>query len=373
MVFLDLDDGELGNALYRKLATENFKIVTWETEDNSTAELKAAVTAGEYQVGLVLAEGVSDRFQARIAETFQKTPGKLIDSTDVAAVQIFFDPGIMAGLRSGITARLQMAVQAISMQAKLKNLEQALNTAIAEIGIPEQFSPLPESGLSDLLTSPLLTIQDAGPVDRQEEYNPVQQNVPAWALFGLFFTAIPIGGSILQERKSGIRIRLNSLPVSPVVLMGGKIAAYISICLCQFLLIGLIGWFFFPCIGLPAFTVAAHPLGAGLIVLSASLAACGYGIFLGMACTTYEQASTLGATSIVAAAAIGGVMVPVYAMPRMMQDLSIISPLNWGLTAFHDLLMRGASFSDIFDDLGRLVIFFLCTMIISWKLAKYRL
>jgi ABC-2 type transport system permease protein len=75
----------------------------------------------------------------------------------------------------------------------------------------------------------------------------------------------------------------------------------------------------------------------------------------------------------VAAAAIGGVMVPVYAMPGMMQDLSIISPLNWGLTAFHDLLVRGYSFSVIWDDLGRLVLFFLLTIFLAWKLARPRI
>ncbi len=373
MVFLDLDDGDLGPTLYRQLATGNLEGIVWDKKKHNAAELKAAVTAGKYQVGIVLTPGASARFHARLTEEFRNVPGEPGSSQAVPSVRVFFDPGIMAGLRSGITARLQMAAQAVSVEAKMKNLERILKTTMAEFNIPKGFSPLPEAGLTDLLTSPLLTIKNAGTIDNEKEYNPVQQNVPAWALFGLFFTAIPIAGSILQERKSGIRIRLNSLPVSPLLLMGGKIGAYIGVCLCQFLLIGLIGICLFPWIGLPSFTIGAHPLGVGLIVLFASLAACGYGIFLGMACNTYEQASTLGATSIVAAAAIGGIMVPVYAMPGIMQHLSILSPLNWGLTAFHDLLMRDAPLSEIFDDLARLSIFFMITMIFSWKLAKSRL
>jgi len=292
----------------------------------------------------------------------------------LSTVQVFFDPAIMAGLRSGITAQLQMAVQVVSVQTEIRLLEEILNDAMAELKISREFSPLPVPGLASVLDSPLLTIEEGGKSgSRKEEYNPVQQNVPSWALFGMFFTAIPIAGSILQERKSGIWTRLTSLPVSPLVLFTGKILAYIGVCLCQFLLIGLIGAFLFPYLGLPSFTIGANPAGTGIVVLFASLAACGYGMVLGMACDTYEQASTIGATTIVGAAAIGGVMVPVYAMPRLMQDISIISPLNWGLTAFHDLLMRGASLSNIFDDLGRLIIFFLFTMIISWKLAKNRL
>ena len=378
MVFLNLDDGDLGHALQLQLSTGNLAIIVWNKDSGKkTADLQAAVQGGAYQVGIVLPEGSSAGFQAQARQRVRKggdDGGQIQKNLSRTAVQLFFDPAIMAGLRSGITAQLQMALQAISVKTEIRLLEETLNDAMARLKISREFSPLPASGLADILAQPLLTIEEGGNTgSRKEEYNPVQQNVPSWALFGMFFTAIPIAGSILQERKSGIWTRLTSMPVSPLVLFTGKILAYIGVCLCQFLLIGLIGSLLFPYLGLPSFTVGTNPAGTGIVVLSASLAACGYGMVLGMACATYEQASTIGATTVVAAAAIGGVMVPVYAMPRIMQNISIISPLNWGLTAFHDLLMREASLADISDDLGRLLIFFLFTMIISWKLAKNRL
>ena len=207
-------------------------------------------------------------------------------------------------------------------------------------------------------------------MEEMPPYSPVQQNVPAWALFGMFFTAIPIAGAILQERKSGIWIRLASLPVSHLVFFTGKIVAYICVCLCQFLLIVLIGTFLFPTLGLPVFSLAGGVVGVCVIVVLSALAACGFGVLLGISCTTYEQASTLGSTAVVAAAAIGGVMVPVYAMPQIMQRLSIVSPLNWGLTAFQDLLVRGYSLSAVWDDLGLLLLFFLLTILFAWRLAQ---
>ena len=109
-----------------------------------------------------------------------------------------------------------------------------------------------------------------------------------------------------------------------------------------------------------------------LVVFLSSLAACGFGLFLGMACSTYEQASTLGYTAIVASAALGGVMVPVYAMPPLMQELAIISPLNWGLNAFLDILVRGDALSAIWSDLGRLTLFFFLTMLLAWNLVRAR-
>ncbi|MCI5159646.1 MAG: ABC transporter permease, partial [Candidatus Electrothrix sp. AUS1_2] len=138
----------------------------------------------------------------------------------------------------------------------------------------------------------------------------------------------------------------------------------------QFFLIVLIGAYLFPLLDLPAFSLGQDILPLLVVVLLTGLAACGYGIFLGTACRTYEQASALGSTTVVAAAAIGGVMVPVYAMPQIMQRLSIISPLNWGLTAFHDILLRGASPAMVQGDLLRLGGFFLATVLLAWKLPR---
>jgi len=374
MLFLDLDKGELGRSLRGQLSAAHIEILLWDEQQKNSADVQAAVAGGDYQVGVVLPEGSSAQMHKNVALLFQQNNQQTTKkSTAHIPVHVFFDPGILPGFRSGLTAQLQMALTTLAMEAKVETLGRELEKAFAAFGVPSGVAPPAIADLPEILGQPILSLEanrDAAWATKMPPYNPVQQNVPAWAIFGMFFTAIPIAGSILQERKSGIWIRLMSLPVSHLVLLGGKILAYMSVCICQFLLIGLIGAYLFPYIGLPAFTIAQNFSAVFLTILASSLAVCGYGIFLGMACSTYEQASTLGSTVVVAAAAIGGVMVPVYAMPQVMQRLSIISPLNWGLTAFHDLLMRGYSFSAILDDLGRLILFFLLTIIFSWQLAR---
>lgn len=377
MLFLDLDEGALGRSLSRELTAGNIAIVAWEKHQHNRADVEAAVAGGDYQVGIIIPEGSSGKIHQATSLLFQTTnqPEQNKETIHVP-VKIFFDPGIMPGLRSGLTAQLKMVLEGIALEAKVATLSRELRDVVASLGIPQDYAPLQGAGLSELLGQPLFILQDNrdnSGVMAMRPYNPVQQNVPAWALFGMFFTAIPIAGSILQERKSGIWIRLASLPVSHLLFFAGKIVAYTGVCLCQFLLIGLIGALLFPYIGLPAFIVAVNPYSVLLTLLFSSLAACGFGILLGMACTTYEQASTLGSTAVVAAAAIGGVMVPVYAMPQAMQHLSIISPLNWGLTAFQDLLARGYSTAAIVDDLGRLMLFFVLTILVAWKLARTRM
>jgi ABC-2 type transport system permease protein len=96
------------------------------------------------------------------------------------------------------------------------------------------------------------------------------------------------------------------------------------------------------------------------------MAACGYGILLGTMARTYEQASAFGAVSVVIAAAIGGIMVPVFVMPPVMQTISIFSPLSWGLNAFMDVFVRGGSLGSVLPDITLLVLFFLVTILIAW-------
>ncbi|MBI5556898.1 MAG: ABC transporter permease [Deltaproteobacteria bacterium] len=377
VVFLDLDQGDLGQILRRQLAKGNLRIEAWDGKQKDMADIREAVQDGDYQVGIVMPQDSSLRFKQEAAQLLQQNNnGETGDkSAGPTLVQVFFDPLLMAGLRAGITAQLQMALATMAMQAKLEALDRVQQEALAALPAGQELLPLARLNLPELVKQPLLSLQenqDFLPSAGTVPHNPVQQNVPAWALFGMFFTAIPIAGALIQERNSGIWVRLRVLPVSPLVLFGGKALAYIVVCLCQFLLIALIGAYLFPYVGLPAFTISMHLPAVLLTVLCSGLAATGYGIFLGLACNSYEQASTVGATTVVTAAAIGGVMVPVYAMPPMMQRLSIISPLNWGLSAFHDLILRGDALPAILDDLGRLLLFFAVTTLLAWKLAGRR-
>jgi ABC-2 type transport system permease protein len=53
-------------------------------------------------------------------------------------------------------------------------------------------------------------------------------------------------------------------------------------------------------------------------------------------------------------AAIGGIMVPLFVMPEVMQQIAAYSPMNWGLEALLDVLVRGADVSAVLPRLGRL-------------------
>ncbi|MBF1215935.1 MAG: ABC transporter permease, partial [Haemophilus parainfluenzae] len=78
------------------------------------------------------------------------------------------------------------------------------------------------------------------------------------------------------------------------------------------------------------------------IVLSSavSLAALGYGLLISVVARTTEHAVVLGGGGIIIMAAIGGIMVPVYVMPEIMQTISQFSPMGWALNGFQNLLLN---------------------------------
>jgi ABC-2 type transport system permease protein len=375
LLMADLDGGTLGRALSASLKEGHVEIIRRNDKKTGLEDIRAAVLDGDFQVGIVIPAGSSKRLHEEAVAIFTES-GQEVPKDKPAQIPIFlfFDPAVMPGFRTGLTAQLRMSLERVAMQVKVEQLQRKLEEQ-TDIMLPwpvaSRFSGKRIAAVFDQSLFEQSLFEITGPTSSAaSDYNPVQQNVPAWALFGIFFTAIPIAGGLLQERRSGIQLRLTTLPVSPFLLLTAKVLAYLAVCCCQFFLITLIGACLFPLLDLPAFSLGQHILPLLSIVLLTGLAACGYGILLGTACRTYEQASTLGSTTIVAAAAIGGVMVPVYAMPQIMQRLSIISPLNWGLTAFHDILLRGDSLVVVLDDLLRLGCFFLLTVLLSWKLTR---
>ncbi|MGB7392921.1 MAG: ABC transporter permease, partial [Pricia sp.] len=98
-----------------------------------------------------------------------------------------------------------------------------------------------------------------------------------------------------------------------------------------------------------------------LVAFFAGLAAVGLGLLLGTIAKTQEQSAPFGATFVVILAAMGGVWIPVFAMPEFMQTLSKISPMNWGLNAFYDVFLRNVVIAELLPEIGLLLLFFLIT------------
>ena len=56
----------------------------------------------------------------------------------------------------------------------------------------------------------------------------MQQNVPAWLVFGAFFVVIPLSNTLIRERQQGTLRRLRTMPVGQGTLLVGKLDAVFS-------------------------------------------------------------------------------------------------------------------------------------------------
>jgi len=381
MLWVDQDQGDIPQMLRQSLAAAEGIVLVDHLQGQPLDESGALgrVSEGDYQVCLVIPAGFSQAVRARseIAAEVMLAPGNDLHGveTPLPKIVVHFDPLAGGAFRSAVSQALQRLLAGIETRLKLAAFARRLPEHLAA-ALTEVMGPYAATGLRDKLAEmplewdsrPLLVLQETSARRGGLAQIPsaVQQNVPAWGLFGIFFIAVPLSGALVRERASGIMTRLQLLPVSFLTLLTGKLVAYVFVCLAQFALVMLIGRFVMPLFGASPLTLA-HVHGAvGVVLLCVALAATAFGILLGVVTRTYEQASMIGAISVVIAAAIGGVMVPVFAMPRIMRDLSQVSPMAWGLDAFLDLFARGGNLSTVWPQAAMLLCFAMVMLLAAW-------
>ncbi|GAA5170652.1 ABC transporter permease [Viridibacterium curvum] len=186
----------------------------------------------------------------------------------------------------------------------------------------------------------------------------VQQNVPAWLVFGMFFVLSAIASLLVQEHDNGTLSRLISLGVSPLTQLAAKGLPYLGVNALQAALMLAVGVWAMPLFGSDGLSLAGINWLALIVMITAiSLAAIGMALALASLMKTHAQASTIGPVVNVLLAAIGGVMVPRFIMPPFMQDIAALSPMNWALEGLLAVILRHASVAEIGGDILRLALF----------------
>ena len=202
----------------------------------------------------------------------------------------------------------------------------------------------------------------------------VQQNVPAWLVFGMFFVVASIAGLFVEERACGALARLRSLGVKPWQLIVSKIVPYLGVNGVQAMLMLAVGVWLMPEIGGEGLSLQGVHWGALLLMLLAiSLAAVSLALAVASLVSTHAQASTLGPILNVLMAALGGVMVPVFVMPPVMQKIATYSPMNWGLEGLLNVLLRNGDVASVLPQAARLAGFSMLTLVIAFGLFRRRI
>jgi len=368
ILLVDYDKGSVSKTVFDNLQKSNvFSVVTTIDNRPITEDFaKEAVFKGKYQMAIVIPAHLSTDLQAKIDQNVQKIVSSLGFTDSLAIkketqlvnqkeVKLYFDPAVQLSFKSGVMNAIDKMISQIETKSIYTTFQDQLGEGDTKF---EQ-----KSFITFKEIVPRINNKDSTP-------NSVQHNVPAWTLFAIFFIVIPLSINMVKEKTQGTFIRLRTNPVSNMIVLGGKTVMYLIICLIQFYMMIAVAIFLFPHLGLPALNVEGNLLLMSVVALFSGLAAIGFGILLGTIAKTQEQSAPFGATSVIILAAIGGVWVPVFAMPKIMQVIAQSSPMNWGLEAFYDVLLRNAGLLDLVPELSLLFLFFIVTTTIALLYEK---
>jgi len=300
---------------------------------------QARLRRGELKYVIVLRQGLSEELESVALPTRPY-------------IDLLTEPGIDSNLHNALRAEL------IGASGELK--------ARLALQLPGTAGPAEGASIQALVKAERFASGGPRPTS-------VQQNVPAWLVFGMFFVVASLSSLLVQERASGALGRLQSLGVSRATLLASKALPYLGVNAVQAFLMLAAGIWLMPWLGGDALSLAGIDWGALLLALAAvSLAAVSLSLALACAVRSHAQASTLGPMVNVLMAAVGGIMVPKFVMPGFMQRLVDISPMNWGLEALLTVLLRGGGVADTLPQVARLLGFAVLMALLAVFLFRRR-
>lgn len=331
--------------------------------NESTDAIIARMHAKDALIGVVIPKGFSEKVAATANDIagnalknfdIQKDTGKT-STNSVYPLTLYYHPVLQESFRESVTGALRGALQLVQSKQIVRTLYQSLN----EKQIPES--------LENQIVYNQMPINQI-PVSRDGSTtipNATQHNIPAWTIFAMFFIVVSLGSSVVKENISGSFIRLKTLPTSYFTALLSKQLTYLSLTLVQTAVIFSLGVWLFPLIGLPALNLPHDLTGLVIVSLICGWCAVSYSICIGVFSHTQEQANGFGSISIIMLAAIGGLMVPSFAMPASFKPILNISPLHWCLEAYYGLFLEGGRLKDVLINIIPLAGMIVCMQLIT--------
>lgn len=357
IIFIDNDKSEVSKNIKQELeSSKSFELLTNFTEKSA----QDAVFGGDYQMAIVIPQNLTKDINSNIDSKVQTIVSSFGLENDTSTVKknvskakdihLYFDPATNIGFKNNVMNAVNKMVFEIENKKIYKAFQDQLGTTenLEENKNLISFKEItPKKGNMDVMP------------------NSVQHNVPAWALFAIFFIVVPLSINLVKEKSQGTSVRARISPTPYFIHILGKTFTYLIICVIQFLLMVAVGIYLFPYMDLPQFDVTGKMFQLIVVTIFAGLAAIGFGVLLGTVADTQEQSAPFGATSVVVLAAVGGIWVPVFLMPEFMQTIAKFSPMNWGLNAYYDIILRNSGIGGIAKEITFLFLFYVAMVAIS--------
>lgn len=345
MLLCNKDTGDAGKQLVAAINKVGMFDLKDVESNKSIKDISDRMHAKDAVIAIIIPQDFTSKMIQKadvIASSALKNMGMQIDSVknkgdSVEPITLLYHPVLQESFRHSIQGALKSSLQVVQSKLVLKSIYFSIND-----------KQLPDSLENEMLNNQV-AINEV-PVSRDGSRNipnASQHNVPAWTIFAMFFIVISLGGSVVREKLNGSFIRLKTLPTNYIIALLSKQITYLFVTLTQAAVVFAIGVWLFPSMGLPKLNMPADLTGLFLVTLICGWCAVSFAIMIGVFAQTQEQSNGTGAVSIVLMAAIGGLLVPSFAMPDSFQFVMKLSPLHWCLEAYYGLFLEGGKLRDV--------------------------
>ncbi len=182
----------------------------------------------------------------------------------------------------------------------------------------------------------------SGPLKRGAQR--YQLLVPSYTVMFAFFLVMTVGWLFVAERRQGTLKRLRAAPVTRGQIVLGKLVPCFVVSLGQGILLLVAGKLVFGMRwGPDQWSLGAQILHLLPVVFTTSLAAMGLALLVAALARTEIQVALYGALPALVLALIGGCVLPREMMPEQTQQLSLLTPQGWALSAYRELLDPSAN------------------------------
>ncbi|MBC8033790.1 MAG: ABC transporter permease [Chitinophagaceae bacterium] len=372
LLLCNKDNGAASRQLIASLEKMGRFQLTQITGDNSDQQIREKMRLKDALVAVVIPADFSAGIDAKSQQVARKALndfGVQGDSSTIASqvlqpLTFYYHPVLQQSFRNSLQGALRSVLQLVESREIVKTLYLSLNE-----------KELPLELENDIINNQVVI--NEVPVSRDGSRNipnATQHNIPAWTVFAMFFVVISLGSSVVREKLNGSFVRLKTLPTSYLVALVSKQVTYMGVTLAQAGVIFAIGVYLFPAMGLPQLNLPSDISGLLIVTLICGWCAVSYAICIGVFAQTQEQANGFGAVTIVILAAIGGVLVPSFAMPSSFNFIMKFSPLHWCLEAYYGLFLEGGKLKDILMNILPLSIMIIFIQAITlWGLKRKNL
>ena len=182
-----------------------------------------------------------------------------------------------------------------------------------------------------------------GKTNNSEEDNLVGlvQSVAGTAVMMLLFSVAGIGGSLLDEKQEGMLKKLLCSPIPPDYILFGKLVFANIISIIQLIIMFVYAWLVF------GLDIMHHLPSLILMIFAIAFACSGFGVFIASFAKTRQQVQGFSTIIVLVMSGIGGSMIPIFAMPEIMQKIAVVSVNYWGIQGIYDIFWKLVPLTDI--------------------------